>query len=265
MRAGNGAEQLQLALGQVVETVVVNMPELRQVGRGGGVLQHHPVQVLAVVGAPLGETAPRLPVQAEQVPQRVPVPGPEMALLQRLQRHVGIHHAVLQVPQALPQGGAGPFVLRHAGEPSPGRAAARRCAPQSFLHERLVAQGRRPGTVDLVEQGPGELGEGAHVEMQQVEAVLLGQEDLHPSAQGVGRDRQQQGRQRVLLPPGADLLRQRVFQLGVVGSEDDLHGKAAGSVPALQGPVRPHESVRPGARCQGPGGAASLDPVRVHS
>ncbi len=219
--AGNAPKELQLALGQVVEAVVAYAFELPEIGRGRRMQRHHRIEVLVVPGLPLREAALHLPVQFEDIAQRVPVPFAEESLPQCLQGGLGIHHGILQVPQALPQGGADAVVLHRPGEPSTGRDHAL----QGLLHERLVPQCRVRRAVHFVEQLQAELGEGEDVKVQQVKTVLPGQQDLHPAAQRLRGHHQQERGQRVLLLARADLLREGVFELWMTGTEKYLHGR----------------------------------------
>ena len=221
--AGNAAEELQLALGQVVEAVVADAPELPQVGRRGRMSRRGRVEVLVVLRLPLRETALYLTVQLEEVAQRVAVAVAEEPFAQRLQGGLGIHHGVLEVPQALPQRGTGSVVLHDPGE----TAAGRDHSSQRFFHERLVAQHRARRALHFVEQVQAELEEGEDVEVQQVQATLPGQQHLHTPAKDLGRHHEKERSQRVVLSPRPDLFRQGVFQLGVVGTENDLHGAAS--------------------------------------
>ena len=220
--AGNAPKKLQLALGQVVEAVVVDAFELPEMGRDRRVPCHRRIEVLVVLGLPFREAARHFPVQRQEVAQRVPVRVAEESLPQRLQGGLGVHHGILQVPQALPQGRAGAVVLHHPGEPSTGRDHAL----EGLLHERLVPQCRPRRTVHLVEQVQADLEEGEDVEVQQAKAALLGQQNLHAPAQSLRGYHQQERGQRVVLLASVDLLRQGVFELGVIGTEDDFHGGA---------------------------------------
>ena len=219
---GNAPEEIQLRLGQLVEAVVADALELPEPAREGRLGRGLAVEVLVVPGLPFGEAVRHLPVQPEEIVQRVAVPAREMSFAHRLQRRLGIHHGVLEIAQALPQRGAAPVVVGDAREPPPGGEHAF----QRLLHEGLVAERWLARSVRLVKQGQGKLGKGEDPEVQEVEAAFMRQQGLHAPAQGLrGHDEQQRG-QRVLLPPRPDFLRQGVLQLGVIGTQNDLHGAA---------------------------------------